>query len=85
MSQSPIKVLYISHSHPPDEAPLENMGGMQRVSMQLVQALENKPSVKIQTIIQKVPWKGIEWRTFIFLLKLRCQIPEVIDLSLIHI
>ena len=79
MSQSPIKVLYISHSHPPDEAPLENMGGMQRVSMQLVQALENKPSVKIETIIQKVPWKGIEWRTIIFLLKLRCQIPEVID------
>ena len=79
MPQSPIKVLYISHSHPPDEAPLENMGGMQRVSMQLVQALENKPSVKIQTIIQKVPWKGIEWRTFLFLLKLRCQIPEVID------
>ena len=79
MSHSPLKVLYISHSHPPDHAPLENMGGMQRVSMQLVQALENKPSVEIQTIIQKAPWKGIEWRTLLFLLKLRRQIPRFVN------
>lgn len=79
MSQSSLKVLYISHSHPPDEAPLENMGGMQRVSMQLVQALVDNSTVEIQTIIQKAPWKGIEWRTLLFLLKLRRQIPQVID------
>ena len=79
MSQSSLKVLYISHSHPPDEAPLENMGGMQRVSMQLVQALVDNSTVEIQTIIQKAPWKGIEWRTLLFLLKLRRQIQQVID------
>lgn len=61
-----MKILYISHLHPPKNAPLESIGGMQRVSIQLVNELKKKPNVQIKTIIQHAPWKGIEARTAVF-------------------
>ena len=43
-----MKILYISHLHPPKNAPLKSIGGMQRVSMQLVKELKSNPSVRIK-------------------------------------
>ena len=74
-----MKILYISHLHPPKDAPLENMGGMQRVSMQLVNELEKRDNVTLKTIIQHAPWKGIEFKTALFLLKLKFRLPKIVE------
>jgi len=42
-----VRILYVSHSHPPDGAILDNVGGMQRVSQQLIRKLEQKESVTL--------------------------------------
>jgi phosphatidylinositol alpha-1,6-mannosyltransferase len=73
-----LKILYISHLHPPKDAPLENMGGMQRVSMQLVNELKSRDNIEVKTVIQHAPWKGIEWRTAIFLAKLKFRLPKIV-------
>ena len=65
-----MRILYVSHLHPPKNAPLDNMGGMQRVSMQLIDELSSRDDIEIRTIIQHAPWKGIEIKTAFFLAKL---------------
>ena len=52
---------------------------MQRVSMQLVEELENRDDIEIRTIIQHAPWKGIELRTTFFLLKLVFKLPKIVE------
>lgn len=74
-----MKILYISHLHPPKKAPLKSIGGMQRVSMQLVEELKKNPNVDIKTIIQHAPWKGIELRTSVFLSKLVRKLPRIVE------
>ena len=74
-----MKILYISHLHPPKDAPLKSVGGMQRVSMQLVKELKSNPSVTIKTIIQHAPWNGIEIRTAVFLAKLARKLPLIVN------
>ena len=73
-----MKILYIAHNHPPKGAPLENMGGMQRVSMQLVAEFKKREDVEVVTLVQEVPWKGIEWRTALFLIRLSMQLPGIV-------
>ena len=45
---------------------MENIGGMQRVSMQLLDELKSRKDIHVDTIIQKAPWKGIGVRTTLF-------------------
>lgn len=73
-----MNILYISHLHPPEEALLENIGGMQRVSMQLVDELSKKDDIELKSLIMHTPWKGIHWRTTLFLIKLRFRLPRII-------
>jgi len=74
-----MKILYVSHLHPPKNAPLKSIGGMQRVSIQLVNELKKNPDVSIKTIIQHAPWKGIELRTSVFLAKLARKLPRIVQ------
>lgn len=74
-----MRILYVSHLHPPQDALLKNIGGMQRVSMQLVNELEKRDDVEIETIIQHAPWKGIELRTSFFLARLTRKLPKIVD------
>jgi phosphatidyl-myo-inositol dimannoside synthase len=73
-----LRVLYISHLHPPTDQPLESIGGMQNVSMQLVDALKKNEQVELETIIQRAPWEGIGFATTGFLFKLLFLIPKAI-------
>jgi len=73
-----LRILYISHLHPPENAPLDNMGGMQRVSIQLVDELKSRQDIEIKTIIQHVPWKGVEIKTAFFLLSLIYKLPKIV-------
>lgn len=74
-----MRILYISHLHPPKDAPLKSIGGMQRVSMQLVDELSKREDITIKTIIQHAPWKGIEVRTSFFLANLARKLPGIVD------
>lgn len=44
-----MRILYVSHTHPPEGKILENVGGMQRVSQQLINELKRKNGVKVVT------------------------------------
>lgn len=71
-----MKILYISHSHPPDKQPMESIGGMQKVSVQMLTTLKSRPDVEVRTILQKTSWKGIGLKTFFFLVSLLWRIPS---------
>ena len=73
-----MKILYISHLHPPKNAPLENIGGMQRVSMQLVKELNKRSNITVKTVIQHAPWRGIELKTTFFLANLAYKLPHIV-------
>lgn len=65
-----MKILYVSHTHPPEHAILKNVGGMQRVSMQLIQELNRRPEVEVVLSVTNVSGKGtIAFQTIFFLLK----------------
>ncbi len=74
-----MRILYISHLHPPEDAPLESVGGMQRVSIQLVNELDSRDDVEIKTIIQHAPWKGVEIKTTFFLIGLIFKLPKIVE------
>lgn len=74
-----MKILYIAHNHPPEDAPLESVGGMQRVSMQLVGELERRDDIELKTIIQHVAWEKIERYTVSFLIKLAINLPAEVQ------
>jgi phosphatidylinositol alpha-1,6-mannosyltransferase len=73
-----VRILYISHLHPPEDQPLKNIGGMQSVSLQLVKALQKKERIEIKTIIMHSSWKYIGLKTFLFLVSLLRKIPAQI-------
>lgn len=73
-----MKILYISHLHPPKDQPLKNIGGMQNVSMQMIDTLSKKDHVEIETIILHTSWKWIGIKTFFFLVTLLWKLPIAI-------
>lgn len=75
-----LRILYLTHLHPPSDAPLENMGGMQRVSMQLVETLERNPDVIIEVIKLEAEWGNIGLATTRFLFKNLVELPSKVEL-----
>lgn len=55
------------------------MGGMQRVSMQLLDELENHDGVEVIPVTLESTWKGIGLRTTLFLGKMMFHIKHLID------
>ncbi len=54
------------------------MGGMQRVSMQLVEALRQRGDVDLSTEILHANWEGIAAQTFKFAVELLFRIPSIV-------
>lgn len=71
-----MRILYISHLHPPKGKPLKSVGGMQNVSMQLVDALHRRNDVEVDTIIMQASWRFIGIKAFFFLISLLWKIPS---------
>jgi len=74
-----VKILYISHLHPPKGQPLESIGGMQNVSIQMVEAIKKREDVTIESIIQRTSWNYIGLKTFFFLFSLLWRIPAKVN------
>jgi phosphatidyl-myo-inositol dimannoside synthase len=73
-----VRILYISHLHPPKHQPLESIGGMQNVSVQMVRALQKREDVEVDTIILNTSWRFIGIKTFFFLFSLLWRIPSAV-------
>ena len=61
-----MRLLYVSQSFPPVARPMANVGGMQRVAIELYQALEQNPGVDLDAIVLRSSWRwhhmvGIGW------------------------
>lgn len=71
-----MRILYVSHTHPPEGEILENVGGMQRVSQQLIQELKRKESVEVIPQTINVSGEGtIALNTIRFLIKQLIRLP----------
>jgi phosphatidyl-myo-inositol dimannoside synthase len=75
-----LKILYISHLHPPADAPLKNMGGMQRVSLQLVETLKRNSDIELETVKLEAEWGSIGIKTAFFLLETVLKLPKLVSL-----
>lgn len=73
-----MRVLYISHLHPPADKPLKNVGGMQSVSLQFLNNIHHKKDVELETLIMHASWRFIGVKTTFFLLSLLYKIPSKI-------
>lgn len=76
---TPLKIIYISHLHPPANANLQNIGGMQTVSLQLLGNLQQRSDVSVFPLVVESPWQGTEVRTLGFLIKLLGTLPRIIQ------
>ena len=72
-----MRILYVSHTHPPEGEILENVGGMQRVSQQLINELRRKDEVEVITDTINVSEDGkIALHTSAFLFRNLFELPH---------
>ena len=64
-----LKVLFVSHTFPPADRPLANVGGMQRVAVDLHGALAHHPEVAVRDVVLRSSWRWIYMRTPPYLLR----------------
>lgn len=67
MSKTPTRILFVSHSFPPADRPLANVGGMQRVATELYRTLDAHAEVEIEPLIMRSAWRWVHVRTGPFL------------------
>ena len=72
-----MRILYVSHTHPPKGEILDNVGGMQRVSQQLVAELNKREDIQLVEQTVNVSGKGkIALNTIGFLFKELMELPH---------
>jgi phosphatidylinositol alpha-1,6-mannosyltransferase len=71
-----MRLLFVSHSFPPPDAPLANLGGMQRVAVELAGALAADPRIELHPLVLRSPWRGIVRRAVPFLASLAWRVPR---------
>ena len=52
-----MRLLFVSHSFPPADRPLSNVGGMQRVATELHDALAAHPGVDLSSLVLRSSWR----------------------------
>jgi len=62
-----MRLLYVSHSLPPEGRPMENVGGMQRVAEDLYESLEARTDIELHTIVLRSAWNERGLKTPMFL------------------
>lgn len=71
-----MRILYVSHTHPPEGEILDNVGGMQRVSQQLIRELKRKDTVSVFTETINVSGEGkIALESVFFLIRQLFSLP----------
>lgn len=62
-----LRLLFVSHSLPPHGRPFENVGGMQRVSLDLHDSLLAHSGAGVTALVLRSQWNQRAWRTPVFL------------------
>jgi len=65
-----MRLLFVSHSFPPANAPMRNIGGMQRVATELHAALLDRDDITMRTIALRSSWKWVHLKAVPFLVSL---------------
>lgn len=73
-----VNILYVSHSFPLPGEPLSNVGGMQRVAVDLYQALCERADLTVTPLLLETSWKLTGLRTGPFLGSLVWRIPRAV-------
>ena len=68
----------MSHVHPPSDAKLEHIGGMQTVSIELLNRLQNSSQVSVFPLLLESPAQGIEMRVAKFMGWLFLNLPRIV-------
>lgn len=63
-----MRLLFVSHSLPPEGRPLANIGGMQRVATKLLSALREHEDVELSSLLLRSSWRWIHIRIVPYLL-----------------
>jgi phosphatidyl-myo-inositol dimannoside synthase len=74
-----VRILYVSHSFPLPNDPLSNVGGMQRVAVDLHRMLGQTPGVQLTSLLLETSWRATGFRTAPFLLSLLRRIPGIVE------
>ena len=69
-----MRLLFVSHSFPPPDAPLSNVGGMQRVATELHSALEARTDVAMRTVALRSSWRWVHIKAVPFLFSLAIRL-----------
>ncbi|MQA90499.1 MAG: glycosyltransferase [Gemmatimonas sp.] len=73
-----MRLLYVSHSFPLPDRPLSNVGGMQRVAVDLHRAFAADPEIELHSLLLETTWRWTGVRTPPFLLSLLARIPRIV-------
>jgi len=67
-----VRLLFVSHSLPPPDRPLDNVGGMQRVATKLHESLQERAAsdatLHYDACLLRSSWDWVHWKTPVFLL-----------------
>lgn len=69
-----MRLLFVSHSFPPADAPMSNLGGMQRVAIELHAALDAREDLSMRTLALRSSWKHVHFKAVPFLLSLALRL-----------
>jgi phosphatidylinositol alpha-1,6-mannosyltransferase len=69
-----MRLLFVSHSFPPPGRPLANVGGMQRVAVELHEALRARAGVELCDVLLRTSWRWTHVRTVAFLARAGARI-----------
>lgn len=64
-----MRLLFVSHSFPPPDRPLSNVGGMQRVATELYDAFLENEAVEVRSLVLRTTWERVHLKTPLFLFK----------------
>ncbi len=73
-----MRVLYVSHSFPHDNDPDSNIGGMQRVAIDIYEAFKDHQDIEVFPLILKTSWNTTHLRAPFFLISLFWKIPAMV-------
>ncbi len=73
-----MRILFVSHIHPPEGDITQSVGGMQRVSGELLCALHQEADLEVIPLLLQVPWSRIGPATARFLARLLWTLPGLV-------
>jgi phosphatidyl-myo-inositol dimannoside synthase len=62
-----VRLLFVSHSLPPEGRGMENLGGMQRVAVDLHDTLSTHRDAEVRALVLRSSWSARGYRTPLFL------------------